>query len=180
MPRRRCTAEIDTATALLEQLIEEWGPGAGEDSLAKRVARASMGRSRWSTARPARLRSARRWSTQINENAKSPAFWTELPEANHNQICGWERGRAEAPFVGRLPRATPTSIPRVQRRIELMAAEVERTGAPASSVESRGESRLERVLSLVLLGDLVSVYLAVLAGVDPTPVEAIERFKQQL
>ena len=61
-----------------------------------------------------------------------------------------------------------------------MAAEVERAGAPVVKLESRGESRLERVLSLVLLGDLVSVYLAVLAGVDPTPVEAIERFKASL
>jgi glucose/mannose-6-phosphate isomerase len=64
--------------------------------------------------------------------------------------------------------------------MELMAAEVERIGAPSMHADARGESRLERVLSLVLLGDIVSVYLAVLAGVDPTPVEAIERFKQQL
>jgi glucose/mannose-6-phosphate isomerase len=68
----------------------------------------------------------------------------------------------------------------VQRGIELMASEVERTGAPVVKLESRGESRLERVLSLVLLGDIVSVYMAVLAGVDPTPVEALDRFKQQL
>jgi glucose/mannose-6-phosphate isomerase len=68
----------------------------------------------------------------------------------------------------------------VKQRIELMAAEVERAGAPAIQVDARGESRLERVLSLVLLGDIVSVYMAVLAGVDPTPVEALERFKQQL
>jgi glucose/mannose-6-phosphate isomerase len=57
---------------------------------------------------------------------------------------------------------------------------VERAGAPALRVEARGESRLERVLSLVLLGDLVSVYLATLDGVDPTPVEPIERFKVAL
>ena len=53
--------------------------------------------------------------------------------------------------------------------MDLTAEEVERAGAPAVRVASRGESRLERVLSLVLLGDLVSVYLAVLAGVDPSP-----------
>ena len=41
---------------------------------------------------------ARRWHTQINENAEAPAFWTELPEANHNEICGWERGRELAPL----------------------------------------------------------------------------------
>jgi len=48
------------------------------------------------------------------------------------------------------------------------------------TVDTQGESRLERVLSAVLLGDLVSVYLAALAGVDPTPAPALERLKQQL
>ena len=47
-------------------------------------------------------------------------------------------------------------------------------------VESRGSTAVERVLSLVLLGDLVSLYLAVLRGVDPTPVAAIERLKTDL
>jgi glucose/mannose-6-phosphate isomerase len=61
-----------------------------------------------------------------------------------------------------------------------MAEEVERTGAPTIRVDARGESRLERVLSLVLLGDIVSVYMAVLAAVDPTPVEALDRFKASL
>jgi glucose/mannose-6-phosphate isomerase len=84
-----------------------------------------------------------------------------------------------APFAG-VFLGDPDQHPRVKRRMELMSAEVERTGAPAVQLEARGESRLERVLSLVLLGDLVSVYMAVLAGVDPTPVEAIETFKQQL
>jgi glucose/mannose-6-phosphate isomerase len=172
-------AEVDTATALLERLIEEWGPGASEDSLAKRVARDLVGTIPVVHGAGSTVAVGRRWSTQINENAKAPAFWAELPEAGHNQICGWERGRAEAPFAG-VFLSDPDQHPRVQRRIELMAAEVERTGAPAVQLGSRGESRLERVLSLVLLGDIVSVYMAVLAGVDPTPVEALERFKQQL
>jgi glucose/mannose-6-phosphate isomerase len=172
-------AEIDTATSLLEQLIEEWGPGGAEDSLAKRVARELAGTIPVVHGAASTVAVGRRWSTQINENAKSPAFWSELPEANHNQICGWDRGRAEAPFAG-VFLGDPDQHPRVQRRIELMATEVGRTGAPVVKLESRGDSRLERVLSLVLLGDIVSVYLAVLAGVDPTPVEALEAFKNQL
>jgi glucose/mannose-6-phosphate isomerase len=172
-------AEIDTASGLLERLVEEWGPGAPEDSLAKRVARELDGTIPVVHGAASTVAVGRRWSTQINENAGSPAFWSELPEANHNQICGWERGRAEAPFAG-VFLSDPDQHPRVQRRIDLMAAEVERTGAPAIKLESRGESRLERVLSLVLLGDMVSVYLAVLTGVDPTPVDAIDRFKASL
>jgi len=172
-------AEIDTATAGLERLVEEWGPGAPDEALSKRVARELDGTIPVVHGAASTTAAGRRWSTQIAENAKGAAFWSELPEANHNQICGWERGRAAAPLSG-VFLADPDQHPRVQRRMELMAAEVERVGAPVVHVDARGESRLERVLSLVLLGDIVSVYLAVLAGVDPTPVNAIERFKASL
>ena len=172
-------AEIDTATALLEELIEEWGPGGAEDSLSSSVARGLHGTIPVIHGAASTAAVARRWSTQINENAKGPAFWSELPEANHNQICGWECGRALAPLAG-VFLGDPDQHPRVKRRIALMAEEVERTGAPTIRVDARGESRLERVLSLVLLGDIVSVYMAVLAGVDPTPVEALDRFKASL
>jgi glucose/mannose-6-phosphate isomerase len=172
-------AEIDTATALLERLVEEWGPGASDDSPAKSVARQLDGTIPVIHGASATTAPARRWATQINENASAPAFWTELPEANHNQICGWERGCQLAPFSG-VFLCDPDQHPRVQRHVELAMAELGRVGAPAVRVDSRGDSRLERVLSAVLLGDLVSVYMAALAGVDPTPIEAIMRLKQQL
>jgi glucose/mannose-6-phosphate isomerase len=172
-------SEIDTATSLLERLVEEWGPGAPEDSLAKSIARRLDGTIPVIHGAASTTAPARRWSTQINENADSPAFWSELPEGNHNQICGWERGRAMAPFSG-VFLCDPDQHPRVQRHVELAAAELERVGAPALQVDTFGDSRLERVLSAVLLGDLVSVYMAVLAGVDPTPVPAIDRLKSRL
>jgi glucose/mannose-6-phosphate isomerase len=52
--------------------------------------------------------------------------------------------------------------------------------AATYKIETVGNSATERLLSLVLLGDLVSLYLAVLRGVDPTPVPAIERLKNAL
>jgi glucose/mannose-6-phosphate isomerase len=172
-------SEIDTATALLERLVEEWGPSAPEDSLAKSIARQLQGTIPVIHGASATIAPARRWSTQINENADSPAFWSELPEANHNQICGWERGREAAPFSG-VFLCDDDQHPRVKRHMDLASAELERVGAPALQADTSGESRLERVLSAVLLGDLVSVYMAALAGVDPTPVPAIDRLKQQL
>ena len=172
-------AEIDTATGLLERLVEEWGPSAPDGSLAKSVARRLDGTLPVIHGASATIAPAQRWSTQINENADSPAFWTELPEGNHNQVCAWERGGEIAPLAG-VFLCDPDQHPRVQRHVELAAAEVERVGAPALTVDTRGESRLERVLSAVLLGDLVSVYMAVLAGVDPTPTPALTRLKSQL
>jgi glucose/mannose-6-phosphate isomerase len=172
-------SEIDMAGSLLERLAAEWGPGAADGSLAKAIARDLQGAVPVVHGAGATAAVAQRWRTQINENAKAAAFWSELPEADHNEICAWERGRDAAPLVG-VFLVDPDQHPRVHRRIELTAAEVERAGAPVISVEARGQSRLERVLSLVLLGDLVSVYLAVLEGVDPTPVEPIERLKAAL
>ena len=122
---------------------------------------------------------ARRWRAQLNENAKAPAFWSELPEANHNEICGWERGAGTAPLAAVFLQ-DPDQHPRVGHHIELLRAEVERVGAPTLVVPAYGESRLERVLAQLLLGDLVSVYLAALDGIDPTPVEPIDRLKAEL
>ncbi|HEY6781465.1 MAG TPA: SIS domain-containing protein, partial [Thermoleophilaceae bacterium] len=122
---------------------------------------------------------ARRWHTQVNENADGAAFFAELPEAAHNEICGWQRGRELAPLSA-VFLFDPDQHPRVAERLELTAQEAKQAGAPTLLVSSRGDSRLERVLSLVFLGDLVSVYLGLLEGVDPTPIDAIDRLKAAL
>jgi glucose/mannose-6-phosphate isomerase len=172
-------SEIDTATALLERLVEEWGPEASDEALPKRLARELQDVLPVIHGSGPTVAIARRWHTQLNENANTPAFWSELPEADHNEICAWERGRGLAPLAA-VFLEDPDQHPRIGRRIDLTCQEVERAGAPAIRVKARGDSRLERVLSHVLLGDLVSVYLAALEGVDPTPVEAIQRLKAGL
>ena len=60
---------------------------------------------------------------------------------------------------------------RLRRRAELTAAELTSRGVAVARIASRGSSALARVFSLVQLGDYVSLYLALLYGVDPTPVE---------
>lgn len=122
---------------------------------------------------------ARRWKTQLNENSKIAAFASEVPEANHNEIEGWTRGLDLAPFSGVFLHA-PGLHPRLERRMELMADRLGETGAPVVRVDARGDTPVANVLSLVMIGDLVSVSLAELAGIDPTPVEAIEGFKASL
>jgi glucose/mannose-6-phosphate isomerase len=172
-------AEIDAAGPFLEQLVAAWGPDSAEGSPAKELALALAGTIPVVHGAGPTAGVARRWVTQLNENAKATAFASELPEADHNQVCGWERGARAAPLSAVFLEDSDHH-PRVRRRVELTCKEVERTGAPALRVGSEGETLLERVLSLVLLGDLVSVYCAVLAGVDPTPIEALERIKERL
>jgi glucose/mannose-6-phosphate isomerase len=122
---------------------------------------------------------ARRWKTQVNENAKFPAWWGELPEADHNELLGWSGAvgdeRAAAIFL-----EDRDQHPRVARRFELTAKSVESGAAAVARVETAGETRLERMLWAVMLGDLVTLELARQRGVDPLPVEAIERFKEEM
>jgi glucose/mannose-6-phosphate isomerase len=171
--------EIDAAGALLTELVQQWGPDSPPDSEPKRIALALRGSVPVVHGAASTLAVARRWKTQLNENSKLAAFFSELPEANHNEICGWERGRASAPLSAVFLQDADQH-PRVLQRIERTATEVEATGATVVRAAGRGQTPVERVLSLVLLGDLVSVYLAVLEGIDPTPVKPIERFKEAL
>ena len=168
--------ENEAAGALLGELAAEWGPDAAEDSDAKALARQLEGSVPVIHGAGATAAPARRWKTQINENAESPAFASELPEAGHNEICAWERAGEHGSFAAVFLEA-PDLDRRLAERIELTAAAIGATGASVERVPARGESPVEQVLSLVLLGDLVSVYLAVLGGRDPTPVEAIARLK---
>jgi glucose/mannose-6-phosphate isomerase len=43
-----------------------------------------------------------------------------------------------------------------------------------------GETEIQRVFNLIQMGDFVSYYLAILADVDPSPVEIIENLKKEL
>ena len=114
---------------LLERLVEEWGPDSPDDSLPKQLARELQGKLPVIHGSGPTVAVARRWHTQLNENAESAAFWSELPEANHNEICGWERGTKTAPLgvasaarkrrpgercavaiIGRLPSGRGTSV----------------------------------------------------------------------
>jgi glucose/mannose-6-phosphate isomerase len=121
---------------------------------------------------------ARRWKTQINENAKLPSFWAELPEADHNEICGWNE-RAAAAGLAAVFLEDADQHPRERRRFELTAAAAGEA-ATALRLATVGETRVERLLWATVLGDLVSLELASRRGVDPVAVEPIERFKQEM
>jgi glucose/mannose-6-phosphate isomerase len=171
--------EIDAACSTLTGLGREWGPEADSDSLAKRVAQRAHRTMICVYGAGPTIPVATRWKTQINENAKLPAFAAELPEADHNEIVGWEHAAELGSFLAVFLEDSDQH-PRVRQRIELTARLVEPQAAGILRLESRGSSAIERVLSLVMLGDLVSIYLAVLRGTDPTPVEAIDRLREQL
>lgn len=123
---------------------------------------------------------ATRWRGQMEENAKNLAFHHVLPEMNHNELVGWLYPERELRNVGVVLLRDKGDHAQVQRRFDLTREIIGTRAGVVLEVWSEGDSLLARVFSLVYLGDFVSLYLAYLNNVDPTPVEAIESFKSRL
>ena len=123
---------------------------------------------------------AQRWKAQFNENSKAWAFFESFPELNHNAVVGYEfpPEAKERLFVILLHSASlrPRSLLRYETTTKLLA----KAGIAYEFAEARGESALAQVLSLVLLGDYSSFYLAMLNEVDPSSTDAINFVKQYL
>jgi glucose/mannose-6-phosphate isomerase len=170
--------EVETAADLASEVAAEWGPDAAAGSAAKGLARRLAATVPVIVGAGPTAAVAYRWKCQLNENSKLPAFASELPELDHNEIMGWR-----APEAGRFAAVLleePDADERVAARIEITAGLVAERAAVVERVRARGATPLARLVSLVMLGDLVSLYLAVLRGVDPGDVAVLEALKREL
>jgi glucose/mannose-6-phosphate isomerase len=122
---------------------------------------------------------ARRFKCDINEYAKLPAFFNELPEMDHNEICAWSEGVARSPHAAVLIRDAVVH-PRLGARFDITRRIIRDTHADVVELSTEGDRRLIRLLSTLYLTQLTAIYLAILRNVDPGPVEAIERIKREL
>ena len=122
---------------------------------------------------------AMRWKTQINENAKQPAFWNSFPELNHNEIVALTR----ADLLSNqhiLLLLNDYDLLENHLRREVMKPLFEKNGVSFTEVSAEGEGAFAQIFSQVYFGDYVSTYLSLLNKVDPTPVALIEEFKEAL
>ncbi len=124
---------------------------------------------------------AQRWKTQINENAKMPAWWSALPELDHNEIVGWEAlPELTREAIGVVALTDRSDHPRIRARLDHTSALTADAVPWVGEVAAEGVSVLARLVSLTVVGDLVSWMLADSAGVDPVPVATIEQLKKLL
>jgi len=153
---------------------------AVSDNLAKRLAGQMM--DRWLVVIASGILSpvARRWKGQISEIAKTWAQFEFLPEANHNSLAGIIQPENFLPQTMMLFLRSKNNHPRNILRNELTKKAFMLEGMGTDFVDALGESSLANMWSCLHLGDYVTYYLAMLYGVDPTPVEAIEGFKKEL
>ena len=123
---------------------------------------------------------AHRWKTQINENSKAWAFYEVFPELNHNAVVGYQFPPELVSKIVVVLLRSAYLLKRIQLRYQATCRLLEQAKVSYQIVEGEGTSRLSQMMSLVLFGDYVSYYLAILYQIDPSPVEAIDFLKGQL
>lgn len=124
---------------------------------------------------------AQRWKTQVNENAKAPAFWSAQPELCHNEVCGWgQHGDVTRQVLTAVALRHDGEHPQVGRRFELVGELLREVVAEVVEVQAEGDGDLAQLFDLVLLGDYVSLWMAAEAGIDPGPVPILVDLKRQL
>ncbi len=121
-----------------------------------------------------------RWRGQLAENSKAVSSTHLFPEMNHNEIVGWANPKNLMKDLVVLVLRDREDHPRVAKRMDISMELIKRVGVKIIEVASRGESTLSRIFALIYIGDFVSFYLAVLNGVDPTPVDNVMYLKNEL
>ena len=122
---------------------------------------------------------AYKWKISWNENAKNVAFWNELPEFNHNEFIGWTSHPVEKPFAV-FDIVSNLEHPQILKRFEVSDRLLSGLRPKSTVINLAGETAIEQMLWGSILADYVSIYLAILNGIDPTPVVLIEKLKQEL
>jgi len=147
---------------------------------------------------------AYRFCCQLNENAKYPGVYGDLPEADHNQVMAFDgffargggggggsdpsdpddffRDRTEDPDHGLhlVVLRDSEEHEQVAKRREVSVELARDRGVAVTEIAAEGEHPLERIATLIALGDYVTVYMAIALGVDPTPVAAIQELKARI
>jgi glucose/mannose-6-phosphate isomerase len=174
-------SELEEARETIASVIAACGPDVPQEANpAKQLAAALHGKVALIWGAEVTAAVARRWKGQLNENAKVPAYWSELPELDHNEIVGFAGMGPLTPMTQLVMLRDPRNHRQIVRRFELTGDLIKREVSGVLSITAEGRGAMARMLDLVLLGDYVSLYLALMRDIDPGPVEVIEALKDRL
>ena len=180
IPAMDSMAEIHQASDFLREATSGWNKAVTVDkNYAKQLALLAVGKTpvfyggEWTGPL------ACKWKISWNENAKNVAFCNEYPEFNHNEFMGWVSHPVEKPFAV-FDLISNFEHSQILKRFEVSDRLLSGRRPKAHVVTLAGSSPLEQLLWGCVLADFVSIYVAILNGVDPTTVDLIEKFKRSL
>ncbi len=174
------TAELESLSDWLAEQTSAWNAGvAFEDNLAKQIADHAAGKTAVFYGSSITSPVAYKWKISWNENAKNVAFWNEYPEFNHNEFMGWASHPVDKPFAVFDLRSKLDHL-QINKRFEVSDRLLSGRRPKAWTIDLAGDSLVAQLLWGSILADYASIYLAVLNGINPTPVDLIEQLKREL
>lgn len=172
--------EIAAAAEWLEHETKQWLPDVTTaKNEAKQLALLAVGKTPVFYGGPLTAPLAYKWKISWNENAKNVAFWNQYSEFNHNEFLGWASHPVEKPFAV-FDLISNHEHPQILKRFELSDRLLSGLRPKAHTVKLQGDTLLQQLLWGCILADFTSIYVAILNGVDPVPVELIEKLKKEL
>lgn len=172
--------ELHKAADWLGEEVAKFVPTVPTDNNpAKQLALELVGSSIVVYAGPNLFPAAYKWKINFNENAKTVAWCNQLPEFNHNEFLGWTSHPVDKPYKV-IDLRSNLDNQRIQKRFEITEKLLSGKRPQPQTVTPEGKTLLEQMLWTIQLGDFVSLYLALLNGLNPTPVDLIEKLKAEL
>lgn len=164
----------------LKEEVKAWGKEVSlADNYAKQLAVQLVGKTPIVYAGPKLFPAANKWKICFNENAKNTAWANYYPEFNHNEFIGWSSHPVEKPFAVVEIRSN-LEHERTQKRFEVTERLLSGMRPHPIVITPKGDTVLQQLAWSFALGDFVSIYLGILNGVNPTPVELVEKLKKEL
>lgn len=172
--------QLEKASEFIKNATSAWAPTVPISSNpAKKLALDCIGKSPVIYAGPKMFPAAYKWKISFNENAKNVAWCNQIPEFNHNEFLGWTSHPVDKPYAV-IDLRSNLEHERVQKRFEVTERLLSGRRPAANIVQAQGTTLLEQLLWVIALGDFVSLYTALINGLNPTPVDLIEKFKASL
>jgi glucose/mannose-6-phosphate isomerase len=172
--------EIRTTSEWLKGESTKWaGDIPTDDNYAKQLANLAVGKTPVFYGGTLTSPVAYKWKISWNENAKNVSFWNEYSEFNHNEFMGWTSHPVEKPFAI-FDLISNLEHPQILKRFEISDRLLSGLRPKATVVNLAGTTAIQQLLWGSILADFVSIYVAILNNVDPTPVDLIEKLKKEL
>lgn len=172
--------QLQEAAAFGKQAAQKWRPEVPTASNpAKQLARELIGKSIVVYSGSKLYPAAYKWKIGFNENAKQVAWSNQLPEFNHNELTGWTRQPVDKPYAV-IDLRSELDNPRISKRFEVSARLLSGMRPEPYVVRVEGDTLGQQLVWAIMYGDFVGLYLAILSGINPAPLEIVDKLKRAL
>ena len=114
---------------------------------------------------------------QLAENSKILSYNSTFPEHNHNEIEGWNNLKKMVKnFIVIWIKGNEDS-PEIKNRMKVVSDMIKGYTDNQIILDMVGDSKIERIFTMINTIDWISYYLALTYQVDPSPVNNISELK---